>query len=106
MAGHATGGIRTFAYPPRLDIRRRRFTPRVRFMAPQSLRSNLLRYRELDGRFQVWPLARTARNRLFLAGERLILHRQGDALYELTGEVIRPLSNAQGDPPRKRDRLN
>src|SRR5690606_33230923 len=55
---------------------------------------NVLRYREADGRFRVWPLAGEARNRLFLAGARLVLHRQGEALYEFVGDELRRLSDA------------
>ncbi len=45
---------------------------------------NLLRYRERDRSFRVWPLAGDARNRLFVVDDRLLLHRQGEGLHELT----------------------
>jgi len=55
---------------------------------------NLLRYRERDRSFRAWPLAGDARNRLFVAADRLILHRQGDALYEFSGDTLRRLGSA------------
>ncbi|MSU50008.1 MAG: hypothetical protein EXS37_13140 [Opitutus sp.] len=55
---------------------------------------NLLRYREATRSFRAWPLAGEARNRLFVAGDRLILHRQGDALYEFANDELTRLSTA------------
>jgi signal transduction histidine kinase/DNA-binding NarL/FixJ family response regulator len=55
---------------------------------------SLLRYRERDRSFRVWPLVGEARNRLFAAGHRLLLHRQGDALYEFNGEALTRLGTA------------
>jgi len=55
---------------------------------------NILRWRERDRTFRVWPFATVARHRLSLVGERLLLHRQGDALYEFDGENFRRLSAA------------
>ena len=52
---------------------------------------NLLRYRERDRTFRVWPLPGEARNRLFAVDDRLLLHRQGEGLHELTaaGTLVR-----------------
>jgi hypothetical protein len=47
-----------------------------------------------DGVFQLWPQTGDHRSRLFVAGERLILHRQGDALYEFNGREFVRLSAA------------
>ncbi len=55
---------------------------------------NLLRYRERDRSFRAWPLAGEARNRLFVAADRLLLLRQGEALFEFTGENLRRISAA------------
>ncbi|MBC7368674.1 MAG: hypothetical protein H7343_18010, partial [Undibacterium sp.] len=53
---------------------------------------NLLRYRA--GAFTVWPLTGDFRNRLSVAGDRLILHRQGEGLYEFDGAALHRLSSA------------
>jgi signal transduction histidine kinase/DNA-binding response OmpR family regulator len=50
----------------------------------------VLRWR--DGAFRFWPLAGDHRNRLFVAGDRLLLHRAQDGLYEFDGEDFRPLA--------------
>ncbi len=57
---------------------------------------NILRYRERDRTLRAWPLAGEARNRLFIAGSRLILHRQGEGLHEFSpaDEQFRRLSDA------------
>jgi signal transduction histidine kinase/CheY-like chemotaxis protein len=51
----------------------------------------ILRWHE--GAFRFWPLAGGKRNRLFLAGERLFLHRPQDGLYEFDGAEFRPFGN-------------
>ena len=53
---------------------------------------NLLRYRA--GVFTVTPLPGDFRNRLTVVGERLILHRQGEGLFEFDGEKLRRLGSA------------
>ena len=53
---------------------------------------NLLRYRA--GAFEVWPLPGEFRHRLTVAGDRLILHRQGEGLYEFDGTQLRRLCSA------------
>ncbi len=55
---------------------------------------NILRYRESDRSFHAWPLTGDARNRLFVVADRLILHRQGEGLYEFSNDAFRRLSNA------------
>ncbi len=55
---------------------------------------SLLRYRESDRSFRVWPLPGETRNRLFVAGDRLLLHRQGDALYEFAQDTLTQLGTA------------
>ena len=55
---------------------------------------NLLRYRERSGTFDVWPFSGPARNRLFAAGERLILHRQGEGLYEFADDRLTRIGSA------------
>jgi signal transduction histidine kinase/DNA-binding response OmpR family regulator len=45
------------------------------------------------GAFRFWPLAGENRNRLFVAGERLVLHRAEDGLYEFDGENFRPFGS-------------
>jgi AraC family chitin signaling transcriptional activator len=55
---------------------------------------NLLRYRERENAFRTWPLAGDARNRLFIAGDRLILHRQGEGLHEFANDELRRISDA------------
>lgn len=52
----------------------------------------LLQWRE--ERFRAWPLEGPARNRFFLAGDRLLLHRQGEALLDFDGEKLRDVSRA------------
>lgn len=53
---------------------------------------NILRYRPADQTFRAWPLAGTFRNRLSAVGDRLILHRRGEGIYEFTDDVWSPLS--------------
>jgi signal transduction histidine kinase/CheY-like chemotaxis protein len=43
---------------------------------------NILRFRPAEKTFRAWPLAGSFRNRLTAVGDRLILHRRGDGLYE------------------------
>ncbi|MEJ1970989.1 MAG: two-component regulator propeller domain-containing protein [Lacunisphaera sp.] len=42
--------------------------------------------------FRFWPLDGAARNRLFVAGTHLLLHRAQDGLYEFDGENFHPLA--------------
>jgi signal transduction histidine kinase/DNA-binding response OmpR family regulator/ligand-binding sensor domain-containing protein len=53
---------------------------------------NVLRWRESDQSFRVWTLPGNFRHRLFVAGPRLLLQRENDALYEFDGENFQPLS--------------
>ncbi|MDB6094080.1 MAG: hypothetical protein JWM32_1642 [Verrucomicrobia bacterium] len=53
---------------------------------------NILRFHPADQTFRAWPLAGNFRNRLTLAGERLILHRRGEGLYEFKGEQWQEIS--------------
>ncbi len=53
---------------------------------------NILRYHPADQSFRAWPLTGTFRNRLSLAGDRLILHRRGEGIYEFSGDAWQPLS--------------
>ncbi|HWA86430.1 MAG TPA: ATP-binding protein [Opitutus sp.] len=53
---------------------------------------NILRWQ--NDRFRVWPLAGDSRNRLFVVADRLLLHRQGDVLYEFDGDDFKVLSRA------------
>ena len=43
---------------------------------------NILRYRPTDQSFRAWPLTGTFRNRLTVVGDRLLLHRRGEGIYE------------------------
>jgi signal transduction histidine kinase/ActR/RegA family two-component response regulator len=43
--------------------------------------------------FKFWPLAGDHRNRLFVAGARLLLHRAQEGLFECDGENFRPLGD-------------
>ncbi|MBI5766229.1 MAG: response regulator [Verrucomicrobia bacterium] len=53
---------------------------------------NILRWR--DGAFRAWPLPGNQRNRLFAANDRLLLHRQGEALYEFEQDQFKRISGA------------
>jgi hypothetical protein len=53
---------------------------------------SVLRWR--DGAFQVWPMTGNLRNRLFVAHDRLLLHRHGEALYEFDQDQFKRLSAA------------
>lgn len=53
---------------------------------------NVLRWRA--GAFRAWPMPGGFRHRLFAVGGRLLLHRQGEALYEFDGERFRRFSAA------------
>ncbi len=53
---------------------------------------NILQWR--GGAFHAWPMPGDFRNRLFAVGGRLLLHRQGEALFEFDGDQFRRLSDA------------
>ena len=53
---------------------------------------NILRFHPTDQSFRAWPLAGTFRNRLTAVGDRLILHRRGEGLYEFVDDAWQPLS--------------
>ncbi|MCX6951151.1 MAG: hypothetical protein NTV51_03055, partial [Verrucomicrobia bacterium] len=53
---------------------------------------NILRYHPADQSFRAWPLAGTFRNRLSAVGDRLILHRREDGIYEFVSDAWQPLS--------------
>ncbi len=53
---------------------------------------NILRYRPADQTFRAWPLAGAFRTRLTPVGDRLILHRRGEGLYEFLNDAWSPLS--------------
>ncbi len=55
---------------------------------------SLLRFRERDRSFRVWPLAGDARHRLFVVHDRLLLHREGDGLYQFANDTLTRLSAA------------
>ena len=54
---------------------------------------NILRFHPADQSFRAWPLAGTFRNRLSAIGDRLILHRRGEGIYEFADDAWKPLSH-------------
>jgi len=73
-------------------LRLRPRCPRPGAATSISRPTKFLRYRA--GVFTAWPLPGDFRNRLSVAGDRLILHRQGEGLYEFDGTALRRLSTA------------